>query len=251
MKRTGVGVCCLALVIFSVWCSGRPDASGPSVTAWTEVTPGILRSPGSPAGYAILDGDRALLIDAPVSAQGLGQKGVKKIDEVLLTHHHRDSLAALDSYLSQGVSIRAPKASAPWISVPGVTQYWKESLPLRSSRTAYLVLPQGNDRISCNLVDGTVLNWGGWKIETVTTPGHSIDHVAFLATKKGGKRVLFCGDAVSSSGKIWSPYTTDHDHWTDAGLRLVSQSLQKLARLNADILLPAHGDAVTPCDPPG
>src|SRR5207302_5657345 len=45
--------------------------------------------------------------------------------------------------------------------------------------------------------------------------------------------------------KLWSPYTTDWDHWTDAGLKPAGQSLRKLADLKPVVLLPAHGPVVT------
>jgi glyoxylase-like metal-dependent hydrolase (beta-lactamase superfamily II) len=205
----------------------------------------VLRSPGLPAGYALVQGDRALLIDAPCPPEGLRARGVKKVEVVLLTHHHRDGLAAVGACLAGGARVRAPKASAPWIGPAGVARYWRESLPLRNSRTAYLVLPEGLTSVDCSLEDGWEIAFGDWAVRVVATPGHSPDHVAYLARKKaGGKRFLFAGDALAGAGKLWSPYTTDWDHWTDAGLRPAAESLRKLARLRPDCLLPAHGDVL-------
>src|SRR5262249_45954560 len=82
-------------------------------------------------------------------------------------------------------------------------------------------------------------------LQVVSTPGHSRDHIA-LAARKGqaGKLLLFCGDALAAAGKLWTPYTTDWDHWTDAGLTPAVQSLRKLAALKPAMLLPAHGPVV-------
>src|SRR5436309_1756818 len=100
----------------------------------------------------------------------------------------------------------------------------------------------GVDGIDCTLKDGQAISWRGWRIEVVATPGHSHDHVAYLARKgKGGPLLAFCGDAFASPGKLWTPYTTDWDHWTDAGLVPAAQSLRKLAERQPDILCPAHG----------
>jgi glyoxylase-like metal-dependent hydrolase (beta-lactamase superfamily II) len=209
------------------------------------VLPGVYRSPGSPAGYALISGDKALLIDAPSAADGLKARGVKKIDVVLLTHHHRDGLAAIEGYLKDKVAVRAPAASAPWITPEGVSKFWKESLPLRSSRTAYLVLPEGVAGVDCSLKDGSTIEHGDWQIEVIAAPGHSPDHVAYLARKKaGGKRLLFSGDAIFAEGKTWSPYTTDWDHWTDLGLKPAAETLRKLAALKPDLILPAHGEVI-------
>src|SRR5262249_52038309 len=45
-------------------------------------------------------------------------------------------------------------------------------------------------------------------------------------------------------GKMWSPYTTDWDHWTDAGLKPTAESLKKLAALEPKLLLPAHDEPI-------
>src|SRR5207253_251755 len=140
---------------------------------------------------------------------------------------------------------RAPAASAPWLSADGVEKHWRDVLPLRGSRTAYLVVPEGLPGIDCSLRDGTTIDRGDWSIRVIFTPGHSHDHTAFLAQRKaGGKRLLFAGDALAAPGKMWSPYTTDWDHWTDAGLAPAAKSLRRLAALKPALILPAHGPVI-------
>jgi glyoxylase-like metal-dependent hydrolase (beta-lactamase superfamily II) len=233
------------MVAGTVWLGGAGLGSKKSATAWTEVTPGVFRTPGLPAGYALVDGDTALLIDAPHDADGLKAHGVKKIDTVLLTHHHRDTCAAAGRFLAAGVKVRASKAAAEWVTPENVRKYWKESLPLRNSRTAYLVVPEGLKDVDCSLEDGQTISWHGWSIRVVATPGHSRDHIAFAVQKgKQGSLLVFCGGALASPGKLWTPFTTDWDHWTDAGLTPTGKSLRKLAALKPDVLLPAHGPVI-------
>ena len=110
------------------------------------VTPGVLRSPGPVAGYALISGDKALLVDAPTSTEGLAKHGVRTIDRVLLTHYHRAVCAEIHK-LPKQTKIQAPKKSEEWLSTKSVEKYWRDSLPLRGSRTAYLVVPQGLDGI--------------------------------------------------------------------------------------------------------
>ena len=62
--------------------------------------------------------------------------------------------------------------------------------------------------------------------------------------RKSGETVsplIFCGDAFASRGKLWSPYSTDWDHWTDAGFEAGADSLRKLAELRTRRLCPEHG----------
>src|SRR5437016_8529917 len=55
---------------------------------------------------------------------------------------HRTVCAGLAD-LPKGVKVRAPKGADEWLSPDKVRMYWQDSLPLRNSRTAYLILPVG------------------------------------------------------------------------------------------------------------
>src|SRR5579884_3278111 len=108
MLRRLLALLCAAIVLGAAWLSARgparPTSESPAST-WVEVAPGVLRSPGLPAGYALLSGDRALLIDAPCAADGLNTRGIKHIEGVLLTHHHRDTASRAARYLAAGVPV--------------------------------------------------------------------------------------------------------------------------------------------------
>src|SRR5262245_54975423 len=92
---------------------------GKPADSWAEVAPGVLRTTESPYGYALIDNGRALLIDCPIPGDGLAAKGVKSIDSVLLTHHHRDSAAAVEWYLNHKIPVRAARESAEWLTPEG------------------------------------------------------------------------------------------------------------------------------------
>jgi glyoxylase-like metal-dependent hydrolase (beta-lactamase superfamily II) len=238
-------VLCPALVVAAGWIGGSRSEIDNARDLWVKVAPGILRTAIAPAGYALVDGTDALLIDVPQDGDGLETFGVRRIDGVLLTHYHRGSCAAVGKLLASGVLVRAPKGAEPWLTPDGVRKYWKESLPLRNSQTAYLVVPEGFKGIAYTLADGQSFTWRQWKIQVVSTPGHARSHVA-LAARPGndGPVAVFCGGALARPGKLWAPYTTDWDHWTDAGLVPAARSLRRLAELKPDLLLPAHGPVV-------
>jgi glyoxylase-like metal-dependent hydrolase (beta-lactamase superfamily II) len=241
---------CLATVGLAAWLS-KADSDTPAGAGWAAVAPGVLRTSEAPYGYALVHNRHALLIDCPIPGDGLKAKGVSSIDAVLLTHHHRDSTAAVSWYLDHKVPVRAAKASAEWLTPDGVAKYWKESIPLRNSRTAYFVLPTGVTGVDCSLDDRQKVEWAGPPVTVIATPGHSRDHVAYAVTLgKDAAPTVFSGDAFASPGKLWAPFTTDWDHWTEAGLKPTHESLRKLAALKPKALLPAHGEPVTK-DPAG
>jgi glyoxylase-like metal-dependent hydrolase (beta-lactamase superfamily II) len=163
---------CLLVVALLAWMGSAGSGGKKTDEVWKEISPGIWRTTSFPAGYALLDGDEALLIDAPPAAR-VKPPGVKKIAAVLVTHHHRDLCAAVSQFLAEKIKVVAPKAAAEWLTPQNVRKYWKESLPLRNSRTAYLVVPEGLDGIDCRLEDGDRVTWHGWTIDVVATPGHS------------------------------------------------------------------------------
>lgn len=245
MSKTATWLGSLVVLGVVAWLSKVGTAPSASEPEWREVAPGVWRSPGWPAGYALVTGTHALLIDAPVVPTGLAAQGIKTVDRVLLTHHHRDSCAAAGVLRAQKIPVLAPKAATPWLTRDGVKKYWHESLPLRNSRTAYLVLPEGLEGVDCSLEDKQCINWEGWEIEVIATPGHSPDQLSFFARKgKEGERYLFCGDTLAEQGKMWSPYSTDWDHWTNAGTKPAAASLRKLATLPIAKLFPAHGEVI-------
>lgn len=245
-KRGLMWLSCFALLLAVAWLGRGVWGEKPQEGNWHEVQPGLLRSAGQPCGYALVDGENALLIDAPAGAdlESLKKRGVRKVELVLLTHHHRDTCAQAAAWIDAGIPVRAAKASAEWLTPENVAKYWQESLPLRNSRTAYLVVPEGIKGIDCSLEDGQSIAWRGWTLQVMATPGHSRDHVAYLARKGSEAAIAFCGDALASPGKMWSPYTTDWDHWTDMGLKPAAQSLRKLAELKPALLCPAHGEPI-------
>ena len=254
MRKLSVGLSCIALLLVIVWLA----RGAPQENRWREVAPGVWRSAGLPCGYALIDGDAALLIGAAreMDWRGLKSLNVRRIERCLLTHHHRDTSALARELIADGIAVQAPQASAEWLHSDGVQRFWNACLPELvpgrepglKDRTFnafnYLVHPRGIDEIECSLEDGQVIDWRGWRLTVLATPGHSRDHVAFAATRSTqatAQPLVFCGDAYAMRGKLWSPYTTDWDHWTDLGLKASAESLRKLAALRPALLFPEHG----------
>lgn len=252
----------VALSTLSLSCA----APEPRVPTWTLVTEGVWRSPGTPAAYALADGDGALLFGAPLGADPseLAHAGITKIEGAYLTHHHRDSAAGATAYAAAGIPLRAPRASEPWLSPEGVQRFWRGYFPPAvPPETAdprdrvlkswdYLVLPEGLPTVEYSVEPERAFDWRGWTITPVATPGHSRGHTAYAARRKGAessKPLVFCGDALSEPGKLWTPYTSDWAPSGDEGLAAAAASLRKLLALDPAALFPEHGPAIL--DAPG
>lgn len=235
---------CVAAVGLAAWFA-RTDADAPPTPGWTKVhadgTLAVYRADTSPAAYLIANGAAAVLVDCPANLPAPPAKPTL----VLLTHHHRDGTAGAAGFVAAKVPVRAPKAAAEWLAPDAVKKFWADAVPLRNSKTAYFVAPVGTDGVDFTLADGTEIPVGDRTLTVVAAPGHSRDHVAFSVAKAGEAPLLFAGDAVTGDGKLWTPYTTDWDHWTDLGLKPAGETLRKFEKLKPAKLFPARGPVVT------
>ena len=102
-------------------------------------------------------GDRGAAHRRDRPPDAVAELGAKTVEAVLLTHHHRDTAAFAARVPAKKVPVRAAKESADWLTPEGVAKFWKDSVPLRNSRTAYLVLPEGVEGIDCSLEDGKTI----------------------------------------------------------------------------------------------
>jgi glyoxylase-like metal-dependent hydrolase (beta-lactamase superfamily II) len=128
---------------------------------------------------------------------------------LLLTHHHRDHAAGA-SRLSE--ELHVPVAAHP-LSL--------ELLP-RSCRP----------RWSLPLRDGARLSLEpGLDLEVLHTPGHAAGHLCLFEPRR---RVLLCGDMVAGRGTI----LVDPE---EGEMSSYLSSLERLASLEPELLLPGHG----------
>src|SRR5262245_14393346 len=132
--RTPLALACFAAVAALAWFTAA-DPKAPELTRWEKVADGVYRTKAMPHSYALVDRDKALLIDATVPPDAVAELGAKTIETVLLTHHHRDSAEFAAEFRKKGVTVRAPKESAEWLTPENVNKFWKDSIPLRNSRT--------------------------------------------------------------------------------------------------------------------
>ena len=250
----------LVLLVLTFAASAIAESTAPKPLEWRQVVPGIFRTQASPFAHAIVDGDRCLLIGAPydVSPATL-PPSVRNCELVLLTHHHRDTSANAAAFIARNVPVRAPRLSEAYLKPEGVAAYWQKSMPVVTPGRfpplterfwgdwTYLVHPVGIDGVRCDLGDHEAISWHGWTITTLLTPGHSRDHMSFLAVAEASpradaERICFAGDAIASSGRMWSPYTLEWHHQKDEGAVAAGVSLRAIANAKPTLVLPEHGE---------
>ena len=162
------------------------------------------------------------------------------------------------AFVAARIPVRAPKLSAAYLTPDGVAAYWQKSMPVATpgrfpplterfwNDWTYLVHPVGIEGIHCDIADHEEIAWHGWKITSLQTPGHSRDHMSFIATRESSTaaddRICLSGDAIAGSGRMWSPYTLEWHHQKDEGAVAAGLSLRSLASAKPTLVLPEHGE---------
>ncbi len=197
----------------------------------------------------ILDGRRALLVDVGAGSvhETLCVLGVESVALILCTHHHRDQVSRIHEFLDKGAQVVVPLAEKAWFT--DVETYWADPAyrwHLYDFRPHNLMLARSIP-VHRTVQAGDTLTWGDATITVIETPGHTDGSVSYLV-ELGQARYVFCGDMIYDAGQIWDLYslqkgyqTRDYHGFLGDRERL-GESLQKLHNLQADALIPSHGN---------
>lgn len=195
--------------------------------------------------YALVDGDSAVLIDfgAGDVLDELAAIGVRRVTDVLMTHHHRDQGQGLCRAVAAGARIWVPHAEQDLFAC--VDAHWQ-------GRSVYNNYNVRQDRFSLlepvsiagTLRDYEMRRFGACEVQVIPTPGHTIGSISLLA-EADGRRVAFTGDLIAGPGQVWSLAATQWTYNGGEGLPYTALSALDIRDRRPDLLLPSHGEAIT------
>lgn len=227
-------------------------AAGSSST----VSPHLMIFHGTIEVGIIRNGSGALLIDCGDGRvrTALHQFGISRIEQILLTHYHRDQLCGADQF-PDSARIAASADESEYLSDP--QKYWNDDGSIyrvyRSFRPHHL-MPLTPVPVDKRLKDGDEFAFGEARIQAVATPGHTAGSLSYLV-EVDGKRILFCGDLLSGDGTIPDLYSLQkgferggqsiggYHGFLGAHWELI-ESLERVKALDCDLLVPARGHAI-------
>ena len=213
---------------------------------YTQLSKNLFVNHGHVNTGILRDGHRALLIDpSGTSLQStLKEIGITQIDQIIYTHHHRDSTSGFP--YPENVRIGVPKAEEQWFT--DVESFWNDSKyrwHLYNCHPHNLMLPNSIPATE-TYTEGSQIKWGSAAIHAVETPGHTDGSVTYLMDVDS-KLIAFTGDLIYDEGKIWELYslqkgqqTTDYHGFLGARDEL-RESLEKVRQAFPSALVPTHG----------
>ena len=224
------------------------------------IAPGVYRL-GSPMvnWYAVEEGGRLTVVDAgvPRDARGLEEAlgaighGVADIDALILTHAHTDHTGVAGFLRARGVPVHVHAADRHLLTDFKPPKNEASVLPYLRHPTAWRLLfhlarggalrpPSVADPV--DLAAGDVVDVPG-RPRVVHAPGHTEGHCVFLFE---GRSALLVGDALCT----WNPLTGRvGPQIMPSAFNLSSErclgSLSRIEGVEADLLLPGHGEPWT------
>jgi len=203
-------------------------------------------------------------LNLPLSFQslckGLSDAGVKleELNEILLTHFHVDHVGLISrlkrASKDVGISIHRVEAELSKLMSREFTDYL-ESMEtflrvngapptiadnLQGFHPAFFT-PQAYEDLATSahaLEDGHLISVGDYSFEIVWTPGHSPGHICLY---EASSRILVSGDhLLPTITPHVAQFIEDMDPLTD-----YLESLEKVQKLDVDVVLPAHEESFT------
>lgn len=164
-----------------------------------------------------------------IAAEGLD---VEKLKFVFLTHAHADHAGGC-SYWKDSFGVRVLGSPEAAKFVRGGEE---AGISLGAARAAGIYPADYRFRdcdVDAELREGSICKVGDCELKVLETPGHCIGSLSYLMTV-GNRTHLFSGDSVFHGGKILLTNVYDCD------VQQYIRSVEKLACLSVDALLPGH-----------
>ncbi len=198
--------------------------------------------------YVLKDGDAALLIDLGDGSvlDHLAEIGVKRVEWVLFTHHHREQCQGFTKLQKWKPQIAAPDAERALFEEP--TKFRRIKPTLGDAYTvhgvSYVRPPIAPIHLDRTFKDGDVFTWKGRQFRCVDTRGNSPGGMSYLM-KAGDHWIAFSGDVMLDGARMHTWFDTEWDYGFAKGLYELISSVSMLQSFRPARLLPSHGDVIT------
>jgi glyoxylase-like metal-dependent hydrolase (beta-lactamase superfamily II) len=218
----------------------QPDARAlPDLFQWADTA----------NAWVLRDGQAAVLVDLGDGSvlEHLGEIGVRQVDWVLFTHHHREQCQGAPKLLAwreRGTKVAAPEAERILFEKP--TEFRKMNVSLDDALTihgsSFVRPPRAAIPLDRTFKTNETFMWRGREFLCLGTPGNSPGGMSYLLKHAAGG-LAFSGDVMLDGAKMHTWFDTEWDYGFAAGLRALQESVARLTDRRTAWLLPSHGPA--------
>lgn len=207
----------------------------------------ILRWTDACNVYVITDGEAAILIDGGDGSvvEQLQEIGVKRLEWVLYTHHHREQCMGHDRLAAAGARAAGPERERSLFETPLQFRKAKPSLNDAFSvhGASYVRPPIRPVKLDQVFKPMDVFTWRGREFWCLQTAGNSPAGMSYLLkTAKGW--IGFSGDVMLAGAKMHTWFDSEWDYGSGKGIYTLLESASLLEGFEPALLLPSHGPVI-------
>lgn len=238
------------LLVFLLLGSARaaePGQASPAVRPASEAWPNVFVHRDTCNVYVLREGDSAILFNLGNGSvlDSLEQTGVKHIEWILFTDHHREQCQGVGRIDRTKTKIAAPKEEQALFEKPLDFRKWRPTLNDQYTvhGASYVRPPAAAIKLDRALAADEVFTWRGHEITCVSTPGHSPGGMCYLL-RKGDRTCAFIGGLMHDGAKMSNWYDTEWDYGFAKGLDALIDSVERLEKLNLSVAFPSQGPLI-------
>jgi len=211
----------------------QPDPSAlPNVFVWTDTC----------NAYVLRDGDAAVLIDLGDGSvlEHLPEIGVKKLEWVLFTDHHREQCQGIGRLDRNVTQVAAPKEEQALFETPNAFRKWFPKLadPFTVHGASYVRPPRNPIKIDKVLEPDAVFTWRNFEIRCLATPAPPPGGISYTI-RRGNTPCAFTGRVMHDGAKMTNWFDTEWDYGFAKGVDALTASVEKLVAEKLDLALPS------------
>jgi glyoxylase-like metal-dependent hydrolase (beta-lactamase superfamily II) len=195
--------------------------------------------------YLLTDGDAGLLIDVGSGAvlDHLAEAGVRQVEWVLHTHHHRDQCWGTPRLRAHGARIAVPQHEQHLFDQASLFWQTRRTFDNYNDRNTFFTSAEDLP-VDAVLEDYELFTWRGHSFFVLPAKGHTLGSSALLASIDG-RLVAFTGDLLAAGGKLYQLHAMEYTYGCMEGVLFTLQSIQALRKRHPNVCLPSHGEPVT------
>ncbi|MGH8730450.1 MAG: MBL fold metallo-hydrolase, partial [Burkholderiales bacterium] len=194
--------------------------------------------------YVLRDGDAALLIDLGDGSvlDQLADIGVKRVEWVLFTHHHREQCQGHPRLKKWNAKVGAPDAERAFFERPADFRKMKARLydPFTVYGSSFVRPPIQPIPVDRAFEKMDTFEWRGHSFWCLDTRGHSPGGMSYLL-RRGPRWLAFTGDLMLEDARLHTWFDSEWDYGFGSGIWALANAAGQVAGFEPEWLLPSHG----------